>query len=313
MASKLMLLSLLARTALSTVQAQRQPIQRRALDDPSKDYLQEMCLPHYTSFIDNPGLGFLDLIPSLHDSPLPCEQENYIIYTCIANDTTEIDFLAEQQCICGSNFLEAYEGCNACYRTHGHAPDQADAASGESRISSIWTAECSARPTQAFTEYLFIGQDVESIHSSLVNSPTITLKDDKFPNNTAVSNYWTGLPSATLGSITGSATARATSYMGGFSEEETSTSSSSRRANFSFDSTATASNTIISTTKYLSSDTSSKPTTSAPVTSTPASAVSQAPSTTSSTLANGGGMEMGLAWNSGVVLVVVNVAVVALL
>jgi hypothetical protein len=40
----------------------------------------------------------------------------------------------------------------------------------------------------------------------------MTLGDDKFPNNTAVSNYFTGTGLATLGAITGSATARLTTW-----------------------------------------------------------------------------------------------------
>ncbi|KAF7944240.1 hypothetical protein EAE96_010642 [Botrytis aclada] len=42
--------------------------------------------------------------------------------------------------------------------------------------------------------------------------PDVVIKSDRFPNQTAVSNYYTGNTVWTTGSITGSATARLTSY-----------------------------------------------------------------------------------------------------
>ncbi|KAH7305139.1 hypothetical protein BKA65DRAFT_520951 [Rhexocercosporidium sp. MPI-PUGE-AT-0058] len=312
MAAKIALLSLMATAggALSLSPTERLSVHRRALDDPSLAYLASMCVPNYFEAYNNMDISFDDFIPSLHDSPLPCEQETYIMYTCLANDTTEIDFLAEQQCVCGSNFRSAYEGCNECYQVHGYSEGIEEAVS---IISSIWSAECSARPTKAFTEYWF--STAPGAYESQQLSPTTTLGNDKFPNNTAVSNYWTGLPSASLGSITGSATARATEYV--YPDEETTSTSSatsssrstSRRANFSFTSTTSLLNITSSTS---SSAVSSGSITSAPTSSTPVTAVSQAPSTTS-TSTNGVGMEMGSAWNSGVALVVVNVVVIAFL
>ena len=88
--------------------------------------------------------------------------------------------------------------------------------------------------------------------------------------------------------------------------------STSRRANFSYTSPTSATLTASTSTQSSNLDTSSRLTTSAPTTSAAVTAISQT-ATTVSTSTNGVGMEMGLAWNSGVVLVVVNVAVVALL
>ncbi|KAL5318002.1 hypothetical protein ACEPPN_015106 [Leptodophora sp. 'Broadleaf-Isolate-01'] len=301
MAARIILLSLMAGSVLSLVQTQRLSTYRRAIDDPSITYVTSVCLPGYMEAFNNVDVSFEEMLESLHDSPLPCEQEGYIFYTCMAHGTTEIDFLAEQQCICGSNFLSANEGCNACYREHG-SPNGIEVP--ESEVSSIWTAACSASPTQPFSAYFNTADDQQF-------SPTITLGTDKFPNNTAISNYWTGVPSASVGSITGSATARATEWAD--DEETTSTSTStSRRANFSFTSTVPASHSTSSTTEPSSSVDSSGSITSVPTSSTPVSPLSQA-STTASTSTNGVGMEIGMAWNSGVALVVVNVAVVALL
>ncbi|PVH78014.1 hypothetical protein DL98DRAFT_517008 [Cadophora sp. DSE1049] len=313
MAVKTLLVSLMATSAIALTHTGG--LYRRELDEESALYLQEMCLPNVAEYINNVDSSYDNLIPSLHDSPLPCEQEAYIINTCIANDTTAIDYLAEQQCICGSNFRETFEGCNACYLAHGFTSELEGT---EELMSSIWTAECSARPTQAFTDLLYIAAETVSTPRS---DSTTTLENDQFPGQTAVSNYWTGLPSASLGSITGSATARATVYFGDDDDDDdfnddddfppSSTTSTSRRANFSYNSTASATPTTFTSTES-SSDVSSAPTTSAPITSAPVTAVSQAP-TTASTSTNGVGMDMGLAWNSGVILVVVNVVVVALL
>ncbi|KAG4438433.1 hypothetical protein IFR05_006086 [Cadophora sp. M221] len=303
MAARIALLSLMAGSVLSLVHTQRLSVYRRELDDQSLTYLTSMCLPNYMEAFNNIDVSFEEMLPSLHNSTLPCEQEGYIYYTCMANGTTEIDFLAEQQCICGSNFLSANKGCNACYRAHG-SPEGVEVP--ESSVSSVWTAACSASPTQPFGAYFTTANDQQF-------SPTSTLGPDKFPNNTAVSNYWTGLPSASLGSITGSATARATEWAD--EEETTSTSTStstSRRANFSFTSTVAASHSTSSATESSSPIDSSGSMTSAPTFTTPISPLSQA-STTASTSTNGGGMEMGVAWNSGVVLVVVNVVVIAFL
>jgi len=49
-------------------------------------------------------------------------------------------------------------------------------------------------------------------YTSLSLAPTLTLGFDKFPNNTAVSNYFTETGPATPGAITGSATARLTIF-----------------------------------------------------------------------------------------------------
>ncbi|KAH7408919.1 hypothetical protein BKA64DRAFT_663823 [Cadophora sp. MPI-SDFR-AT-0126] len=310
MAAKTLLISLMVTSAVALTHTPG--LYRRELDEESALYIQEMCLPNVVEYINNVDASTDDLIPSLYNSPLPCEQQAYILNTCIANDTTAIDYLAEQQCICGSNFRETFEGCQACYRAHGYASELEGT---DELVSSIWTAECSARPTQAFADLLFSA--VETVSTPRFE-PTTTLENDQFPGQTAVSNYWTGRPSASLGSITGSATARATTYLGDndddFGDDDDfpifSSTSTSRRANFSYNPTASATPTTFTSTES-SSDGSSAPT-SSPITSTPVTAVSQA-STTASTSTNGGGLEMGLAWNSGVVLVVVNVAVIALL
>lgn len=320
MAVKILCVSLMATSAIALIHTGG--LYRRELDEETDLYLQEMCLPTVAEYAYNVDSTVDNLIPSLHDSPFPCEQQVYILNTCVANDTTSIDYLAEQQCICGSNFRETIQGCGACYSAHGLTSETENT---NELVSSIWTAECSARPTQAFQEILYsIAYRIASTASTPQSETTTTLENDQFPSQTAVSNYWTGLPSPSLGSITGSATARATVYSGNddddfgddFDDDDVyvtlRSTSTSRRANFSYTSPTSATLTASTSTQSSNLDTSSRLTTSAPTTSAAVTAISQT-ATTVSTSTNGVGMEMGLAWNSGVVLVVVNVAVVALL
>merc|ERR1711977_716001 len=150
MAVKILCVSLMATSAITLIHTGG--LYRRELDEETDLYLQEMCLPTVAEYAYNVDSTVDNLIPSLHDSPFPCEQQVYILNTCVANDTTSIDYLAEQQCICGSNFRETIQGCGACYSAHGLTSETENT---NELVSSIWTAECSARPTQAFQEILY--------------------------------------------------------------------------------------------------------------------------------------------------------------
>jgi hypothetical protein len=81
-----------------------------------------------------------------------------------------------------------------------------------SLVASLSTAECSPSPPyQGYTNLVpAVNFTSEFLSESL--SPSMTLGDDKSPNNTAVSNYFTGTGLATPGAITGSATARLTTW-----------------------------------------------------------------------------------------------------
>jgi hypothetical protein len=64
-------------------------LSRRAINDPASEYLTRMCSPFF--------LNILTTHVSLANSPFPCDQESYLENICLANGTTEIDFLAEQE------------------------------------------------------------------------------------------------------------------------------------------------------------------------------------------------------------------------
>jgi hypothetical protein len=167
-----------------------------------------MCLP-----LDSNGtrtrelhLSINGMIASLANSPFPCEQYLYLSQICTANGTTQADFLAEQECMCNGNFFQAQESCHACYYAHGYqriSPEE-DA----SYRSSVKTAECS--PSPPFQPYLNIFPPFNITSAEM--APLLTLLPDKYLNNTAISVYATVTGSATPGAITGSATARLTTW-----------------------------------------------------------------------------------------------------
>ncbi|TVY29210.1 hypothetical protein LHYA1_G002891 [Lachnellula hyalina] len=179
----------------------------RGLNDPAIAYLDQMCQPNVYN-ADHNSSGPIDILSAVENSPFPCEQSIHILAICSANGTSEIDFLAEQQCLCTGSFWEAQETCDACFSVHGlhiYSPEEV-----ASNRSSLKTAECS--PTPPFQPYSDLLRTVDI--ASVRLAPNITLTNDKFPNNTAVSNYYTLTSSFTPGTITGSATARLTSWDG---------------------------------------------------------------------------------------------------
>ncbi|KAJ5125477.1 uncharacterized protein N7443_008547 [Penicillium atrosanguineum] len=184
-------------------------------NDPASQYLEKMCYPNLSNATRGTSLQLStnEIAASLARSSFPCEQEMYIEAVCTANGTTPIDFLAEQECLCTGGYWEAVRGCNACNYAHGYrgSPSISAAAfehSTASYVSSISAAECHVSPPyQPFSNLL----PTVNI-TSLYDSPSITLASDRFPNNTAVSKYFTATRSMTPGNISGSATARLTSW-----------------------------------------------------------------------------------------------------
>ena len=159
-------------------------------DDPNyvePIYLFAMCIP--TAYPADPLT-----------SPYPCEIQTYLDTICSANASTRpSDLLYEQNCICNSVYFDVYKGCSNCFYVHGSAQD--DPADTASLISSLSAAECNAgKPTAPFSE---LWPDTRT-----VRPPAVTSVLDQFPNNTAVSNYWTPSPrTATSGLVTKSVTA----------------------------------------------------------------------------------------------------------
>ncbi|TVY45727.1 hypothetical protein LSUB1_G000391 [Lachnellula subtilissima] len=176
----------------------------RVVNNPAIAYLEKMCEPQYYNAVYSRHP--ISIIPSLENSPFPCEQLIYMLAICSANGTSEIDFLAEQQCLCTGSFWEAIEACDACWFAHGYYKNSPEEA--ESVRSSLKAAECSPSPPFQPYSNLLTTYNITSARLA----PNITLTNDKFPNNTAVSNYYTLTSSFTPGKITGSATARLTSW-----------------------------------------------------------------------------------------------------
>ena len=174
----------------------------RGNNDPVAAYLSRMCYPLQSNITRDRELHLSadEVIPSLVNSPFPCEQVEYIREICYANGTTELDFLAEQECLCNGAFWDVSAGCYDCYFAHGwQAKTPAEASSS---LTSLSAAEC--EPSPPFQPYsnLFPSinySDPTSILASIASAPNLTLGIDRFPNNTAVSNYFTPTRSITAG------------------------------------------------------------------------------------------------------------------
>jgi len=164
-------------------------------DDAEENYLSEVCFPNWSPDSDDLSTG------------TPCEAFAGIQISCEANGTLPIDLLAQQECICGagSGYFEMLAGCNDCLKVHGGTEnyDYYDT----SFISSASSSFCTGTPTTDFDDLL------DNMASTVV--PASVTGTDLFPNQTAVSLYYTGSILLNGGQITGSA-ALAT-YTGSFS------------------------------------------------------------------------------------------------
>lgn len=121
-------------------------LERRVLDDPTSDYLSYMCLPLFSNLTRTRELdtSVVGRITNLAKSPYPCEQSMYLQAICTANGTQEVDFLAEQECLCNGNFFKATAGCDACYLVHGFPNVTKEEA--QSSLTSRSLAECTPSP-----------------------------------------------------------------------------------------------------------------------------------------------------------------------
>lgn len=174
------------------------PYSYRALDanvnTSVANYLSLICMPLMSNSTraTELHLNATTVITSLALSPFPCEQQLYLASICQENATDEIDFLAEQECLCGGSFFEVSAGCNACLFSHGYTGETTEEAS--SSLSALSAAECN--PIPPFQPFRNLLPSPNVTHDIQVEA-TETLGDDKFPNKTDVSNYFTATGSVT--------------------------------------------------------------------------------------------------------------------
>ncbi|KAH8663634.1 hypothetical protein BGZ60DRAFT_71969 [Tricladium varicosporioides] len=136
-------------------------IGRRATKDPVATYLRRVCSPLLSNTTRSVEISLKDRLASLVNSPFPCEQQLYIEAACTANDTTEVDFLAEQQCLCGGSYWIAVEACNSCFAAHGYQNKSPEAAA--SHLSALSRAECSPSPPFQPFSNLFPSPNISTI------------------------------------------------------------------------------------------------------------------------------------------------------
>lgn len=198
--STLLLISLPSTTASSAHALSL--LKRYSTSVSSPENVVLMCFPLYSNNSRTLTLGLTPdtLIPSLVNSPFPCEQLLYLSNACLSNGTTAIDFLAEQQCLCGGSWFDAAIGCELCQIAHG--VQGATHAEVSASVSSLSRAECATSPPRGpFTNL------VPPLNHTTLQAD-VTLGPDQYPDQTAVSNYFTATASMTPGAITGEATKR---------------------------------------------------------------------------------------------------------
>jgi len=147
-----------------------------------EQYLQKVCNP--------PTSG--GVVP-------PCQSIEDIQAACAPNGTLPIDYIAHQECMCGGSFFSDYIGCLDCDYVHG-ARSPSDVAVYHDFMTMASEALCTGTPTAAFNA-IFASQNVP-----VLVTVTNTARSDQFPNETAVSLYFTVSGSQGPGAITGSAT-----------------------------------------------------------------------------------------------------------
>ena len=186
---------------------------------PDEQYIIDMCLPNFLDEARASRLGieltsktqegaYLEgakLAISLGGSPYPCEQAVYIEYACHANATKPADYLAEQQCYCGSTFFDADQACNDCFLAHGLV--SASKQEYGDRMDKFSEKVCDATPVA--------GGVFAAAKTMLPDAQTRLEWASKsvvqHPSSTAVSLYAT-LPALSVPALTGEATARATNW-----------------------------------------------------------------------------------------------------
>lgn len=118
----------------------------------------------------------------------------------------EVDFLAEQQCLCNGVFFEAMVGCTQCLLLHGYVDTTSEGL--VALDAALQIAECS--PSPPYQPYRNLVPPINT--TSVKLSPLMTLGNDRFPSDTAISNYYTPTTTNLLGEITGSAMGRLRSF-----------------------------------------------------------------------------------------------------
>ena len=186
---------------------------------PDLEYLADMCMPNLVDTsraysmgiklqVTNQKDAYLEmakLVISLGGSPFPCEQGMYIEYACHANATKPVDYLAEQQCYCGSTFWEADQACNDCFLAHGlKGPSKKDYSE---RMNSFSSKVCDSTP---------MPQGIGMAAQTELPDQTALLSYEgasavAHPSKSAVSYYATIKPMS-VPTITGEAAARQTTW-----------------------------------------------------------------------------------------------------
>ena len=133
----------------------------------------------------------------------PCIMIEVVERACTPNGTDALDYEAHAQCMCNGSYFDDWYGCQNCLRVHG-VRNERDNAFWGSVMSAASEALCTGTPTA----------DLQSLFASVQSNTAIpavttgnTQTSDQFPEETAVSLYYTPTVPQGPGRISGSATA----------------------------------------------------------------------------------------------------------
>ncbi|CAD0085101.1 unnamed protein product [Aureobasidium mustum] len=167
----------------TTVAALDHPLLGRQ-NDPTEQYIREVCYPDTTSPVP------------------PCQAIINIESACQPNGTTPSAYEAHQQCMCNGGYFPNWSGCLNCEYVHG-TRSEAVREAFENIISSASSSFCGAStPTAVFAQYFSAVSDA----SPQTATGAATTVSDQYPSQTAVSLYYTATGNQGPGAITGSAT-----------------------------------------------------------------------------------------------------------
>lgn len=142
--------------------------------------------------------------PEVSSGPIPpCQSTINIETACAPNGTDPLAINAHAQCMCTGSFFADWEGCLACASAHGARSPRIVTAFWQI-ITSASNILCTGTPTAPFAA-IFTGLTANSGVEEGGSGDEVA--SDRFPDQTAVSLYYTQDVSQGPGSITESATA----------------------------------------------------------------------------------------------------------
>lgn len=152
--------------------------------------LPEVCFPKVAGIVQGGTVA-------------PCVAIGMIETLCQPNNTESIGIEAHAQCMCNGSYFPDWTGCQNCLLVHGLRSER-DNFYWSKVMSVASDALCTGTPT-AILQSLFASATTNTDKAPFATSGDTT-SWDQYPDNTAISLYYTTTITQGLGDITGTAT-----------------------------------------------------------------------------------------------------------